>query len=102
MIMQNVRIYPVSKSQTQSGMADVGIWVLEPEFPTARRPEPVMGWMAADDTLTQVRMEFSDRDTAEQFAKSNGWRYTVTDVHKRKVKPRNYGQNHVYDPDVEK
>ena len=99
--MQNVRIYPQSKSQTQSGLSGADVWMLEPELPSARRPEPVMGWMAADDTLSQLRVEFPDRNAAEQFAKSNGWRYTVTEQQKRKVKPRNYGQNHTYDPDVE-
>jgi hypothetical protein len=100
--MQKVRIYPHSKSQAQSGMAGMGTWVIEPDLLTARRPESLMGWMAADDTLSQLRIEFPSRDAAEQFAKSNGWRYTVTRQQTRKIKPRNYGQNHVYDPEIEK
>ena len=100
--MQNVRIYPQSKSQMQSGQVGSDLWIMEPEYLSARTPEPLMGWIAADDTLSQLRMEFPTRMAAEEFAKTNGWRYIVTPDHKRKVKPRNYGQNHMYDPDVEK
>jgi len=100
--MNNVRIYPQSKSQTQSGRCDTGHWVIEPELISARHPEPVMGWTSSGDTLSQLRLEFSSQEEAEAFAKSNGWRYTLSNAHQRKVRPRNYGQNYIYNPDDEK
>jgi hypothetical protein len=99
--MKNVRIYCQSKSQAQSGLAQTKLWVIEPELQSARTPEPLMGWMAAGDTLSQLRMEFSSQNDAEEFAKSNGWRYIITKDQKRNIVPRNYGQNHVYDASVE-
>jgi hypothetical protein len=42
-------------------------------------------------------MEFPTRQSAEAFAKSKGWRYTITDRNIRKVKPRNYADNFVCD-----
>ena len=100
--MKSVRIYSQSKSQTQSGRGKTDLWIIEPELQTPRAPEPLMGWTAAGDTLSQMILKFSSQAEAEQFAKSNGWRYTVSINHTRKIKPRNYGQNHMYDPDVEK
>ena len=100
--MRQVRIYAQSKSQTQSGRSEVGQWIIEPELPTSRQPEPLMGWTASGDTLSQMKLTFSSQYEAEQFAKSNGWRYTTSNDQVRKVKPRNYGDNHIYDPDVEK
>lgn len=100
--MQNVRIYPQSKSQTQSGRGKADIWLIEPELTTQRRPENLMGWTSAGDTLSQMVLKFSSQDAAEQFAKSKGWRYTLSHMNTRKVRPRNYADNHAYDPDVEK
>ncbi|PCI01769.1 MAG: oxidoreductase [Alphaproteobacteria bacterium] len=100
--MKNVRIYPQSKSQAQSGRGKASVWIIEPEWTSSRQPEPVMGWTSAGDTLSQVNLKFSSQSEAEEFAKSKGWRYTVTAHHERTIKPRHYGDNHVYDPDVEK
>ena len=101
--MKSVRIYSQSKSQTQSGRGKANVWIIEPELQSPRTPEALMGWTSAGDALSsQLQLKFSSRDAAEQFAKSNGWRYTVSKGHARQVVPRNYALNHVYDSDVEK
>jgi len=92
----DVRIYQRSKSPTQSGRARVGKWVIEPELPTDRFPEPLMGWTSSGDTFNQLILTFSTQNDAEQFAKHNGWRYTISDPHVRKIVPRNYADNFVY------
>lgn len=103
--MKYVRIYQQSKSQMQSGQAGVGTWIIEPELQSSRQPEPLMGWTSSGDTLSQMKLEFPSQYDAEQFAKSNGWRYTTSNAQVKKVKPRNYGDNFVYEPvakDIEK
>jgi hypothetical protein len=97
--MTHYRIYCRSKTPHQAGHANAGVWVLEPVRPTAQTPEPLMGWTQSGDTLNQIQLEFQTRKGAETFAKSKGWRYTVTQANKRKIKPRNYGDNFVYDAD---
>jgi len=95
--MKHVRIYCQSKTASQSGRATTGIWILEAERTSAQKPESLMGWTQSDDTLNQIKMSFPSRISAERFAKSKGWRYTVTDKTKRKVKPRCYTDNFICD-----
>ena len=58
------RIYKPAKNAMQSGLANTSEWVLEYELETPRRPEPLMGWVAAGDTLNQVRMKFITKEAA--------------------------------------
>ena len=44
------RIYRPPKTAMQSGRSKAKNWVLEYEPAGARRPEPLMGWVAAADT----------------------------------------------------
>ena len=96
------RIYPVSKSATQSGRGKTEIWMLEYELETQRRPEPLMGWTAADDTLAEVRLKFASQDEAVAFATAKGIEYTVSKAQNRIVTPRNYVDNFKYRPVAEK
>ena len=96
--MKTVLIYKPAKNAMQSGRALTGEWVLEYPREVARRPEPVMGWTAADDTKNQVRLFFRTADEAVAFARTNGWLYTLDSAHERKVTPRNYTDNFRYVP----
>jgi hypothetical protein len=95
------KIYKPAKNAMQSGRANTGEWVLEYELETPRRPEPLMGWVAAGDTLNQVRIKFLTKEAAIAFAEKEGFDYTVSEPHIRKVKPQNYTDNFKYQP-VEK
>ncbi|MCB1782968.1 MAG: ETC complex I subunit [Alphaproteobacteria bacterium] len=94
----NVRIYKPSKNVMQSGRAKTALWVLEFERDSIRRPEPLMGWTESGDTLNQVRLKFSSREEAEEYARTNGWDYTVLPDRERRIKPRNYTDNFKYVP----
>jgi len=92
----NVPISQQSKSATQSGRARAGVWILEYELETPRRPEALMGWTASGDTLNQVCLEFPTREDAIAYAESKGWEYTAGQAHTRIVTPRNYVDNFKY------
>lgn len=94
----NVKIYKTSKNAMQSGRAKVGQWVLEYERKTARRPEPLMGWSSARDTNNQVQLKFNSEEDAIAFAEENGWHYDVKSGSKKRIRPRNYGDNFRYIP----
>lgn len=96
------KIFKPVKSAMQSGRANTGEWVLEYELETPRRPEPLMGWVAADDTLNQVRIKFLTKEAAIAFAEKEGFEYSVTEAHTRKVKPQSYIDNFKYQPAEEK
>jgi len=96
-----VKIYRPVKSAMQSGRANSAKWVLEYELKTPRRPEPLMGWTAANDTLNQVQMRFASKEAAVALAESEGWEYAVSEPHTRKIRPRNYIDNFKYRADEE-
>ncbi|MEC8564315.1 MAG: NADH dehydrogenase ubiquinone Fe-S protein 4, partial [Pseudomonadota bacterium] len=48
------RIYRPTKTAMQSGRSKAKNWVLEYEQAGARRPEPLMGWVAAAGLLSAV------------------------------------------------
>jgi hypothetical protein len=64
-----VRIYQPTKTAMQSGRAKTRQWVLEYAPETASRPEPLMGWVAAADTMNQIHLGFESRDEAVAYAK---------------------------------
>jgi len=97
----DVRIYRPEKSAMQSGRAKTGIWILECELPTARVPEPLMGWVSSGDTLNQIRMKFDTVEEAIALAEKNGWAYTVQPEQERKIVPRSYIDNFRYNPPKE-
>ncbi len=92
------RIYQPPKSSMQSGKARTNCWLLEYESETARRPEPLMGWIASGDTLNQVRLRFASRGEAVAFAERNGFAYTVEETPPHRVRPRTYADNFRYVP----
>lgn len=92
------RIYKPAKNTMQSGRASTAEWVLEYELETPRRPEPLMGWTSAGDTLNQVRMKFSSKEAAIAFAEGHGMVYSLAPEAQRRVTPRSYLDNFKYRP----
>ena len=88
-----VKIYKPAKSAMQSGRAGTKKWVLEYEPQSPRRPEPLMGWTSAHDTMDQIRIKFDTKEAAVAFAKKAKMDYTVVEPNERKVVPKNYVDN---------
>lgn len=88
-----VEIYRPVKGATQSGRARTKSWVLEYELETRRQPESLMGWVASGDTLNQVRMQFSSKEEAIEFADKKSWKYVIIETQPRKLKGRTYMDN---------
>ena len=81
----------------QSGRAQARKWILEYETATPRRPDPLMGWASADDTLNEVQLRFDTRDEAVAFAERLGLDYVVIAPHDTAEKPKSYADNFRYD-----
>jgi hypothetical protein len=92
-----VRIYQPSKTAMQSGRSKTRVWVLEHEPVTARRPEPLMGWVAAGDTKNQIRLQFDSRQEAVDYAKRNGLQYVVQEPHARQMRTKAYADNFAFE-----
>ncbi len=90
-----VRVYRPAKSAAQSGRAKTHQWVIEPEIVTSRKPDPIMGWASAGDTLGELkgRLLFASQEEAMAFLKRKGWEAVVEEPTERRVQPRNYLDN---------
>ena len=95
--MVQARIFIPAKTAMQSGRGQRRKWVLEYEPATPRRPEPLMGWASAEDTLDQVRLRFATLDEAVAFAEKQGLDYSVVTPHHEIEKPKSYADNFRYD-----
>ncbi|MCO6383539.1 MAG: ETC complex I subunit [Vannielia sp.] len=89
------RIYQPAKTAMQSGTAKTHGWVLDYAPAESRELDPLMGWTGSGDTQAQVRLRFSTREEALDYAKEHGIEAVVTEPQKRKVniRPGGYGEN---------
>jgi len=90
------RIYKPAPSPMQSGRANVRRWVLEFEPQPPLFIEPLMGWTGSTDPLRQVRLTFSDKESAVRFAERQGYAFTVIEPRERRVRPKSYADNFRY------
>lgn len=90
-----VRVFRPAKAASQSGRGKTHTWVVEPEIVTPRTPEPLMGWVSAGDTLSELkgRLRFASIEEALAFVKSKGWDVIVEEPAERRVRPRSYMDN---------
>jgi hypothetical protein len=95
--MAQARIYRPAKTAMQSGRRQTRKWVLEYEPATSRSHDPLMGWIAADDTLNQVQLLFETLDEAKAFAERQGLRHIVIAPQQVSEKPKSYADNFRYD-----
>jgi ETC complex I subunit conserved region len=95
--MAQARILRPAKSAMSSGKAATRRWVLEFEPASKRTPEPLMGWVSANDTLNQVRLKFPSLEAAEAYAIRQGLSYTVEQPHDTTIAPKSYADNFRFD-----
>jgi ETC complex I subunit conserved region len=95
--MAQARILQPAKTAMQSGRGRTRNWVLEYAPATPRRPDPLMGWASAQDTLNEVQLRFATLGEAVAFAEKNGLDYTVIEPHNSIEKPKSYADNFRWD-----
>ena len=78
-VLPRARIYQPARSVTQSAPGRRE-WVLEFE-PTRLSLDPLMGWSGGGHPVSQVRLGFSDLQSAIAYAERHGWRYDVEEPH---------------------
>ena len=89
------RIYKPARNAMQSGTAKTRHWVLEFVSETARDVDPLMGWTSSSDTQAQVKLRFTSKEAALEYAQEHGIDAVVQDPHKRKpnIRAGGYGEN---------
>ena len=76
----------------QSGLGKTNKWILEfiTKDPTKN---PLMGWESSNDTLTELKLEFTSKELAINYAKKNKIDYEVIEPKKRKIIKKSYSDN---------
>ena len=76
----------------QSGQGKTNKWVLEYETLDPTR-NPLMGWESSSDTLTELKLEFSTKELAINYAKKKKIDFEVIEPKKRKIIKKSYADN---------
>ena len=76
----------------QSGTGKTDKWILEFETknPTIN---PLMGWESSADTYTELKLEFSSKDLAINYAKKKKIDFELIEPKKRKTVKKSYADN---------
>ena len=90
--MNKAIIYIQNKSPMQSGVAKNNKWVLEfiTKDPTKN---PLMGWESSSDTLSEIKLEFSTKELAINYAKKKKINFELIEPKKRKTVKKSYADN---------
>ena len=90
--MKKAKIYKPSKTAMQSGVKKFDKWVIE--FITDKPSiNPLMGWESSTDTSSELKLEFSSKDLAIEYAKKNKISYELIEQKVRKVIKKSYADN---------
>ena len=78
----------------QSGLAKTNKWIIE--FKTKDSGvDPLMGWESSTDTLTELKLEFSTKELAINYAKKNKIDFELIEPQKRKIIKKSYADNFI-------
>ena len=92
--MKKAKIYKPTRTAMQSGKRNTKKWLLE--FDTLDNGiDPLMGWESSKDTMSEIKLEFSSKDQAINYAKKNNIDYYVLEPKKRKLIIKSYSDNFI-------
>ena len=90
--MKKAKIYIPTKNVMQSGLSKTNKWIIE--FKTKDSGvDPLMGWESSTDTLTELKLEFSTKELAINYAKKNKIDFELIEPQKRKIVKKSYSDN---------
>ena len=90
--MKKAKIYKPSKTAMQSGIKKYDRWVIE--FITENTGvNPLMGWESSTDTLAELKLEFSTKDLAIDYAIKNKIEFELIEPNSRRIVKKSYSDN---------
>jgi len=92
--MKKAKIYKPTKTAMQSGLGKLDKWILEYK---TKNPgiNPLMGWESSTDTLSELKLEFSSKELAIEYAKKYKIDYDLIESNKRKTVKKSYADNFI-------
>ena len=80
----------------QSGKRNTKNWLLE--FDTLNTGiNPLMGWETSQDTMSEIKLEFSNKEQAINYAKKNNIDYYVLEPQRSEIIKKSYAENFLKD-----
>ena len=76
----------------QSGNKKSNEWILEFETKDPSK-NPLMGWESSSDTYTELKLEFSSKELAINYAKKKKIDFELIEPRKRKTVKKSYADN---------
>ena len=91
-LMKKAKIYKPTKTAMQSVLKKNDKWIIEY---ITKNPgiNPLMGWESSTDTLSELKLEFSTKESAIDYAKRNKIFYEVIEPKERKILKKSYSDN---------
>ncbi|MBA1339429.1 MAG: NADH dehydrogenase (ubiquinone) Fe-S protein 4 [Pelagibacterales bacterium] len=89
---KKAKIYIPTKTAMQSGRGKLKEWFLEFETKDTF-VNPLMGWESSNDTLGEVKLKFSSKEKAIEYAKLNSIEYTIIEPKKKEFVIKSYADN---------
>ena len=90
--MKKAKIYKPTKTAMQSGTKKFDKWVIE--FITDQPGiNPLMGWESSTDTSSELKLEFSSKELAVDYAKKNKINFEIIEPKLRKIIKKSYADN---------
>ena len=94
--MKKAKIYKPTRTAMQSGKRNEKNWLLE--FDTLSTGiSPLMGWESSKDTMSEVKLKFSTKEQAVNYAKKYNIDYYINEPEKRKIIKKSYSDNFTRD-----
>jgi len=90
--MRKAKIYIPNKNPMQSGAGKTDKWILEYETKDPTN-NPLMGWESSSDTCTELKLEFSSKELAINYAKKKQIDFEIIEPRKRKIVKKSYADN---------
>ena len=81
--MKKAKIYIPNKNPMQSGLGKTSKWILifETKDPVKN---PLMGWESSSDTFSEIKLEFSSKESAINYAEKMKIDYEIIEPKKKK------------------
>jgi len=92
--MKKAKIYKPSKTAMQSGNKKFNKWIID--F-IIDQPgiNPLMGWESSADTYSELKLEFTTKENAIEYAKKNNIDFELIEEKVRKTNKKSYADNFI-------
>ena len=90
--MKKAKIYIPTKNAMQAGLLKNDKWIIE-FYTKDSGIEPLMGWESSTDTLNELKLEFSTKELAIEYAKKNKLKFEIIETQERKIIKKSYADN---------